>query len=73
MGFFFPFILKKRKEKKSKTPKTFFLMLEISHVNSRATLASFSIMLSKEVKVSISSLNFKFMDMEKISASFNNQ
>jgi hypothetical protein len=30
-------------------------------------------MLSKEVKVSISSLNFKFMDMKKISASFNNQ
>jgi hypothetical protein len=48
-------------------------MLEARHVNSRATLASFSIMLSKEVKVSISSLNFKFMDMKKISASFNNQ
>jgi hypothetical protein len=37
-------------------------MLEVRHVNSRATLAFFSIMLSKEVKVSISSLNFTFMD-----------
>lgn len=48
-------------------------MLEARYVNSKATLASFFIMLSKEVKVSISSLNFKLMDMKKFSASFNNQ
>jgi hypothetical protein len=72
MGFP-PFHIQKERKKRIQNPINFFLVLEVRHVNSKAIFASFSIMLSKEVKVSISSLNFKFMDMTKFSASFNNQ
>jgi hypothetical protein len=41
-------------------------MFEIKHVNSRTTLASSSIRPSKEIIISISSLNFKLMGMANL-------
>jgi hypothetical protein len=63
----------KKEIKKSKTPTTsLFLVLEAKHYNSKTTFAFSSIKLSKRAK-SILSLNFKFTNMTKFDASFNNQ
>jgi hypothetical protein len=45
-------------------------MLQAKHVDSKTTIASSFIRLSKEVVVSISSLDFRFMDMAKFNVSF---
>jgi hypothetical protein len=47
-------------------------MLETKHDNIKTTFASFSIKLSK-VAESISSLNFRFMEMAKFNALLDNQ
>jgi uncharacterized protein (DUF488 family) len=65
------FLRKKRKELKTLT--TSFLIFEVRHVNSRKTFESSSIRPSKEIIVSISSLNFKLMDMENFKTSLDNK
>jgi hypothetical protein len=47
-------------------------MLEAKKPNSRATIDSFSIKLSKEIEILVSSLNFKQLQMGKFKASLNN-
>jgi hypothetical protein len=69
MGLFSYFF---KKEKDPKPQQLYFLMLEAKHDNSKTTFASCSIKLSKVAK-SISSLNFKLIDMVEFNASFNNQ
>jgi hypothetical protein len=49
------------------------MMLETKQPNSRVTMNSFFIKLSKETKMHVFSLNFKQMEMVKLKASFNNQ
>ncbi len=56
----------KKKKKKSKTPQTFFLILEDKKPNSRATIDSSSITLSKEIEILDSFINFKQMEMVEI-------
>jgi hypothetical protein len=63
--FFSSYFLRKER-KEVKTLATSFLRFETRHVNSRTTLASSSIKPSKEIIVSISSLNFKLMGMAKL-------
>jgi hypothetical protein len=53
--FFSDFI----QEKKSKTSQTYFLILKAKRLNSKVTMDSSSIKLSKEIEISISFLNFK--------------
>jgi len=60
------------KKEKNPKPQQHFFMLEAKHDNSKKTFASFSIKLSKVAK-SISSLNFRLMDMVEFNASINNQ
>jgi hypothetical protein len=52
------------------TLTTSYFMLQAKHVDSKTTIASSFIRLSKEVVVSISSLDFRFMDMAKFNLSF---
>jgi hypothetical protein len=47
------------------------LMLEAKKPNSRATMDSFSIKLSKEIEILLSSFNFKQLQMAKFKASLN--
>jgi len=47
-------------------------MLKAKKLNSRATMDSFSIKLSKEIEIIASSLNFKQLQMAKFKASLNN-
>jgi len=47
-------------------------MLEAKKPNSRTTMDSFSIKLSKEIKFFVSFLNFKQLQMAKFKASLNN-
>jgi hypothetical protein len=66
------YIFLRKKQKKSKTPTSLFLVLEVKPYNSKTTFAVSSIKLSKRAK-SILFLNFKLMNITKFDASFNNQ
>jgi hypothetical protein len=63
----------KKERIESKTPQTYFLMLEAKKPNSRAITNLLPIKLSKEVEISNFSFNFKQMEMEKIKESLTNQ
>jgi hypothetical protein len=69
---FFSIFFQKGK-KKSNNIQIFFLLLEIKQINSRATLDSSFIKVSKEGTFSGSTFNFLKMDMAKLSASLSNQ
>ncbi len=71
MGFVF-FIFFKEGNKRIQNPNNFFLMLEAKHDNSKTTFTSSSIKLLKVVE-SISSLNFRLINMAKFNASHKNQ
>jgi hypothetical protein len=47
-------------------------MLEAKKPNSRTTMDSFSVKLSKEIEILVYSLNIKKLKMEKFKASLNN-
>jgi len=55
MSLFFQILSKK----KSKTSQTYFLMLKAKKLNTKITMYSSFIKLSKEIEISISFLNFK--------------
>jgi len=60
---FLLFIFSEKIKIKPKTPQTFFLMLEAKNPNSRTTVDSFSIKLSRELEILNSSFDFKQMEM----------
>ncbi len=71
MSFFFHISLKGGKNLKA--PTTSFFMLKSKYVKSITIVAFSSIRLSKEVIISISSPNFRLMNIAKFNASPNKQ
>ncbi len=69
---FSPYFLKQEK-KNSKILQASFLMLEISKADSKTTIESSSIKLSKVARISNSSLCFKHIVMVKCNASLKNR
>jgi hypothetical protein len=70
---FFSSYFFKKEIKDFNTIQTFFLLLKVKQINSRATLDSSFIKVSKEGTFLGSIFNFKLMDMAKLNASLNNQ